>query len=171
MNFKNLADAIVLTVGFEHSRSAARVIRFSDDHIGRNHYWVAEVVELRKNSDFTTEAEFRLITAKFVIEAVQIKVDAYFRSLNAGGGFKVHYTNGATPFHCKTFYRREGDARRAAEKLNARQSGGYEYSSVKAYISKTRGKIVINMMSRSPVMETTGTNYSNSVASEAYWSA
>jgi hypothetical protein len=163
--FKSLNAAIALEVHFQYEKHE---LRFQPGNI-RKLYIANEVEELRKNSGFDTEAEFRLITADFVVEAILIKLDALRRSIGRTG-WTVHYTNGAKPHHCKTDYKLRGPAERAAAKLNAGRGGGYTASTTAAYVAATRGKIVINMMSRKPVMETTGTNYSCSVASEAYWS-
>jgi len=169
--FNALNAAIALEVGFNmQGYVEGHMNLLVVNEKARKDYFCREVMELRKNSDFDNEAEYRLITADFVIEAVRIKIDAYFRSLGRSG-WLLHYTNGGKPFHCKTAYVSRGPAERAAAKLNARQGGGYTVSTTAAYIAATRGKIVINMMSQTPVMETTGTNYSCSVASEAYWSA
>jgi hypothetical protein len=163
---QNLFNAIVLEVGFYSSRRA-------NTPANRKAWFCGEVAELRLNSNFNTEAEYRLITAAFVIDAVRIKVEAKLRAGNAGPGFILHYRSGGTPYHCKTSYVAKGPAQRAADKLNARDPRSpnpYVVSSVYEYVAKTRGKLVQNLMSRTWVMETTGTNYSMSVASESYWS-
>jgi hypothetical protein len=171
MTFKNLNDAIALEVGFQMQGYIEGHMNLQiDTPERRKDYWFSEVVELRANSGFTTDAEFRLITAAFVIEAVKIKVDAYFRSRLVGDGWLLHYASGGKPMHCKTDYKVMGAALRAMAKLNARQGGGYAVSTHANYVASKRARIVINMMSRQPVLESTGTPYSCSVASESYWS-
>jgi hypothetical protein len=162
-----LFNAIALEVGFQLARPAL----ITKPGSIRKLYICNEVKELRSNSGFTTEAQFRVITMDHVIEAVILKTQAFYRSLTAGAGFVLHYESGAKPFHCKTSYVREADCRRAAIKLNARHPGANPYvcSSVMGYVARTRGKLVRNIMSGTYVMETTGTNFANSVSSESYW--
>jgi|SRR5580765_3779561 len=165
---QNLIDAIVLCAGYElNERNGDAFTRFArsfaDPEDSRRDWFHGEVVELRKNSGFETEAECRQVTAGHVVEAVRIKVEAHLRSLGREG-YIVHYANGGKPMHCKTHYMREGDARRAAAKR------GYVYSTTQAYVAATRARLVRSAMNGALVMETTGTPFTSSVASESYWS-
>jgi hypothetical protein len=171
--FANLADAITLRVGFEQW-GGAFATSFRDTEEYRKEWFCKEVQELRRNSGFTTDAEFRLITRDHVIAAVIHKVNAYQRSLKVGGGWLVHYTNGGKPSTIRTSYATKHGAQAACRKLNARDgltsANPYKASPAHEYVASSRAKLVRNIMSGEWVMESTGTPYSCSVASESYWS-
>lgn len=80
------------------------------------------------------------------------------------------------PTNVKYWYKRAGDAKRAADRLNAAAermgyAARYTSSSEADYVRGNDLVVVFNAMTGKPVLELDGTPFTASVASESYWSA
>jgi len=175
MNFKNLIDAVTLTVGYQREEQIDKRTQLTDGVEVRQMYWLRQVEELRSNSGFDTEAEFRLITAEHVIEAVAIKLGAYEQAMRADDATWV-VVNSNNNYRIAKYESRgaASHAMRRARKENANyrtDNAAIVAKRLRDHLAAKRAKLVQNLLSKQWVMENTHTPWTSSVQSETYWSA